>query len=334
MTEEAAGGEAGVVITEDRTEDPSSGAAPPDWFTAAMADRPERGTLEVDGARIATFAWGDRSAPTLVLVHGGAAHAGWWFALAPGLAQEHRVVAVDLSGHGDSDWRETYRAEQWAEEILAAAAHAGGSGRPTVVGHSMGGFVTIVLAANHGAELAGAIVLDAPVQRSDPESEEGRQGRMFREPKTYPDLDTAVDHFHLVPPQPCDNPWLLDAVARDSLRPIDGGWRWKFDPRVFTAREGATRMSDFSSQLARAACRMALVNGEQSSIVDADVRAHMRGLLADAPAAQAGVPVVEVPQARHHLLLDQPLATITAIRAVLAAWNPIGRPPAEVEPRH
>ncbi len=305
----------------------------PSWFTAAWATQPERDVVRVDGVDIATHAWGERSAPTLLLVHGGAAHALWWGGLGPLLARDHRVVAVDLSGHGDSGWRETYGAQQWAEEVLAAGVQSGGVGPPTVVGHSMGGFVTIVLAASHGADLAGAIVLDAPVRRPDPESEEGRGGHMFRTPKTYPDLETAVAHFHLVPPQPCSNTWLVDAVARTSVRRTPDGWRWKFDPRVFTARHGPSRPSDFSAQLGQVACRVAVVNGQLSAIVDADVRAHMAALLADAPAAQAGVPVVDVPEAHHHLLLDQPLATVTAIRAVLAGWRPIGTPPAEVTSR-
>ncbi len=302
----------------------------PGWFQEALAAPVEEGGVEVDGARIAWLAWGARTDPTLVLVHGGAAHARWWTALAPSLARDHRVVALDLSGHGDSDHRPAYDAQQWAEEILAVAADAGGRGRPLVVGHSMGGFVTIVLAANHGPDLAGAVVLDAPVRRPDPESEEGRGGRMFRAPKTYPDLDTAVQHFHLVPPQPCDNGWLVDHVGRQSLKETGQGWTWKFDPRVFTARMGPSTPSQFGPQLARAGCRMAIVNGERSAIVDADVRAHMAELLSSAPAARAGVPVLDVPFAHHHLLLDQPLAVVTAIRGVVAAWQPVGQAPAEV----
>jgi len=302
----------------------------PQWFRQALATPTEEGVVTVAGAPVHWIAWGARRDPTLVLVHGGAAHARWWTAVAPSLARSHRVVAVDLSGHGDSGWREAYDGEQWAEEILAAAADGGGSGRPLVVGHSMGGFITIVLAARHGPALAGAVVLDAPVRRPDPESEEGRGGRMFRAPKTYPDLDTAVQHFHLVPPQPCENVWLLDHIARHSLRRGADGWTWKFDPRVFTARTGPSHPSQFGDELARAGCRMAIVNGEESAIVDADVRAHMAELLAGAPAAEGGVPILDVPFAHHHLLLDQPLALVTAIRGVIAAWRPLGRAPAEV----
>ncbi|MEX1163442.1 MAG: alpha/beta hydrolase, partial [Nitriliruptor sp.] len=303
----------------------------PDWFTAALADPGEPGEVVVSGARIGYLTWGERDAPTLVLVHGGAAHAGWWAPLAPLLARDHRVVALDLSGHGGSDHRDDYSVETWAEEVMAVAGVAGGVGRPTVVGHSMGGFVTIVVAATRGAELHGAVVLDSPVLRPDPETEEAsRTGRnLFRAPKTYPDLETAVDHFHLVPPQPRRHPWLIDHIARASLREVatdegSTGWTWKFDPLLFVTRSGPRLPSEYGPQLAQAACRLAVVTGERSAIVDDDVIDHMRELVAGSPAAAAGVPFVRVPDAHHHLLLDEPLATVTALRAILATWSPVG----------
>ena len=299
-------------------------ATPPAWFVRAVAAPSEQGDVIVRGAHVRWSAWGDRGLPTLVLVHGGAAHAQWWAPLAPLFADGFRVVAPDLTGHGDSDRREVYDAEVWAEEVLAAADAAGGAGRPVVVGHSMGGFVTIAAAARHGGGLDGVVVVDAPVRRPDPETVEGSSGSMFRAPKVHPDVATALAHFHLVPPQPCENGWYVAHVARHSLRAVDGGVTWKFDPRVFTARSGPNRADEFGPLLARAACRVAIVNGAGSDIVDADVRAYMAELLADSPAGRAGVPFVEVPEARHHVLLDQPLALVTAVRAVLASWHPVG----------
>lgn len=305
----------------------------PEWFARMLAVESEHGRTVVEGTHNAWIAWGDPDAPPMVLVHGGAAHARWWSAVAPALAAHHRVVAIDLTGHGDSGHRESYRAERWAEEILAVARDATNGEPPVVVGHSMGGFVTIVTAATHGADLRGAIVLDAPIRRPDPESDEGRGGRMFRTPKTYPDLATGMEHFHLVPPQPCENTWLVRYVAEHSLREVDGGWTWKFDPLLFARREGPASPSEYADALAAASCRIAIVNGERSDIVDDEVRSYMAELLAGSPAAVAGVPFVEVPEARHHVLLDQPLAVVTAIRAVLASWHPVGRGPADVVPR-
>jgi pimeloyl-ACP methyl ester carboxylesterase len=305
----------------------------PAWFEESIAIEPKQGSVVVDDCEIRWLAWGERGAPTLVLVHGGAAHARWWAPHAPMLTAGRRVVAIDLSGHGDSGWREVYRAEQWAQEVLAVAADAGGSGRPVVAGHSMGGFVTIVTAAEHGRELEGAIVLDSPVRRPDPESDEGRGGgrRGFVQRRVYPDRDAILERFKLIPPQPCENAWFLDYIARNSIREEpEGGWTWKFDPGVFVRREGSHRPIDFAARLAEVTCRIAVVNGEDSAIVDEDVVSYMSDLLEGSPAAAAGVPFVQVPRAHHHLLLDQPLATVTAIRGVLATWSPVGEPPVDV----
>jgi pimeloyl-ACP methyl ester carboxylesterase len=100
---------------------------------------------------------------------------------------------------------------------------------------------------------------------------------------------------------------------------------------VFTARLGPSRPSEVARELLRrVACRVAVVTGARSAIVDAEVRAYMAELLEGSPAATAGIPFVEIPEAHHHLLLDQPIATVTAIRAILATWRPVGAAPAEV----
>lgn len=310
---------------------PDDGDAP-DWFVEALAQPGESRWVEVDGARIHYLSWGPLDARPLVLVHGGAAHARWWSPLAPLLARDHRVAAIDLSGHGDSDWRGQYGLATWVDEVMTVAEAVGGVGRPLVVGHSMGGIVTLAVAAEHGARLDGVVALDAPVRRPDPETEEALRpkGGMFREPKRYPDLDTAVGHFHLVPPQPTRNPWIVDFVARTSLAERDGAWQWKFDPRVFTFRVGPNRMSDVVSKLAAVACRLAVVSAEHSAVLDEDSIAYVREVVVDAPAASAGVPFVEVPAAHHHLMFDEPLATVTALRAIFAAWAPVGAPAADV----
>jgi len=318
-------------MARDRAWDPD--VTPPAWFLRSVATPHEVREVEVAGTQVRYLAWGALGDPTLVLVHGGAAHAHWWSPLAPLLADDgFRVLALDLSGHGDSGRREVYSVELWSQEVLAVAADGGGSGRPVVVGHSMGGFVTIVTAAVYGSELDGVVVIDVPVQRPDPETVEGIDGGMFRAPKVYEDLEEGMRHFHLVPPQPCENGWLVAHIARHSLRAVDGGVTWKFDAGVFIRREGPNRPTEYGPLLERAACRVAIVNGAASSIVSEDTRVYMAELLAGSPAAVAGVPFVEVPEAQHHVLLDQPIALVTALRAVFGTWRPVGAPPVSVTP--
>ena len=284
---------------------------PPRWFTQALSAPRESRWAEIEGCSIHYLRWGDPAKPGLMFVHGGAAHAHWWSFLAPQLIPHYHVVALDMSGHGDSGRRERYPRELWAEEVLAVCKHAGFIGPPVIVGHSLGGMVTMVGASRYGDELAGAIIVDTPVRRPDPESEEGARGRMFRNPKTYPDLATALQHFYLTPPQPCENQYILDHVARHSLRQVDNGWTWKFDPRVFL-RVSLTPLSEY---LSKTRCRVAVLRGELSDLVPPETGEYMYELL------QRNAPIVEIPEAYHHLILDQPLAFVAALRALLADWE-------------
>ncbi len=266
--------------------------------------------MRVKGCSIHYLRWGDVEQPGLVFVHGGAAHAHWWSFIAPLFVPQYHVIAVDLSGHGDSGRRAVYSIETWADEVMECAQDSGMRGRPVLVGHSMGGLVTIAAANLYGEQLSGAVVVDSPVRRPDPESEEGERGRMFSNPKTYADLESALSHFRLQPPQPCENGFIVDFIARRSLREVDGTWMWKFDPKVFLRhRQG---IDDY---LADVHCRIAVFKGQHSDLVTADVQEYIDELL------HRNSPIVEIPEAYHHVPLDQPLALVAALRAILADWE-------------
>ena len=81
----------------------------PDWFRRALAVPFEQGEVAVDGAIVRFLAWGEPGRRGLVFVHGGGAHAHWWTHVAAKFADEYRVVAIDLSGHGDSGHRASHR---------------------------------------------------------------------------------------------------------------------------------------------------------------------------------------------------------------------------------
>ena len=284
----------------------------PDWFRRALAVPFEDATVGVDGP-IHYLAWGKPKTRGLVFVHGGGAHAHWWTHVAATFAEEFRVVAVDLSGHGDSTHRDQYSLEQWTDEVIAAA-HAGEiSGPPVIVGHSMGGFVTIATAARHADAISGVIVCDSPVTEPDPEIGAYHLREAFGRPRTYTSIDEAVARFRTVPAQDHYLDYVMDHVGRHSLRPADGGFQWKFDRRIFE-QFGVGMRSIALPYLDDITCRLAVLKSEYGLVTD-DIGASMYERLGRV------TPIIEIPEAGHHAMLDEPLLLLTAIRTLLADWD-------------
>jgi len=282
----------------------------PAWFARAVSVPDDNGMVEVDGCRVHYLGWGERGRRGLVFVHGGGAHAHWWTHVAATFAGRYRVVAIDLSGHGDSGHRESYDPEQWADEVMAVATDAGFDGTPVLVGHSMGGFITIVTAARHSDRLAGVIVCDSPVTEADPEMSAHDE---FGRPRTYLTVDAAVARFRTVPPQEHYLDFVVDFVARHSLKEVDGGWQWKFDRRIFQQFARGVRGLAVP-YLSQVDCRLALLRSEHG-LVTPKIGAFMYEQLGRV------TPVIEIPEAGHHAMLDQPLLLLTALRALLADWD-------------
>jgi pimeloyl-ACP methyl ester carboxylesterase len=278
------------------------GPAPqvPHWFLRAIAVEPEHRDVAVAGARVHYRAWGPPGAPGVVLVHGGAAHSGWWDHVAP-LLGGHRVVALDLTGHGDSDRRAGYDPLLWAREVVAVAA-AEGLHRPVVVGHSMGGWVAVTVGVEHAAEVSSVVVIDSPLNDRPPDEERLRERR--RPHRVYPTIEEAVGRFRTLPPQDLLLPFVREHVARASLRPVEGGWTWKFDPGFFGSR---LRLRDLLPDLG---CPAVLFRCEHG-LVSPEMAAEMTRLV------PAGLPVVDLADAGHHPMLDQPLALVTGLRTLL-----------------
>ena len=289
------------------------GRSAPGWFRRALATEPDVGSTVVQGARIGFSCWGEADDPGIVLVHGGGAHAGWWDHIAPWFSGSHRVVAIDLSGHGDSDHRRHYTLEMWTEEVMSVARAADVSGPYVVVGHSMGGFVAIAAAARLGHELAGVIAVDSPVSAPDPEMTSKDLQRAGRSGRAYQTLDEIVARFRTIPPQAQYLDYVIEHVARRSARHSQEGWQWKYDSRIFT--QFASGLREFAlPYLEQVSCRFALLAAEHG-LVTADVSEAMYEALGRA------APIVALPDSGHHPMLDQPLVLVASIRALLADWQ-------------
>jgi len=280
---------------------------PPAWFTQALAAPVTERVTSQDGVAVAYRMWGDTGGRGIVLVHGGGAHSRWWDHIAPLLATDRRVMAIDLSGHGDSGRRESYTLDAWAREILAVAADAGLTEPPVVIGHSMGGIVTLRLASMSGSQIEGAVVIDSPLRDPAPEEQAAQRQRTFRKLLLYPTREAIMARFRPVPDQPVLG-YIADHIAATSIRQVDGGWVWKWDPAVFTSR------GEPMAPLSRLDCRAALFRAEHGIL-----SAEMSDLIYDRLGRVA--PAIEIPVAGHHVMLDQPVALVAALRTLLSDWD-------------
>lgn len=283
-----------------------------DWFAWATAQRPQSAYVEANGNRLHYLEWNaqknarDDGKPVLLFVHGLRAHAHWWDFIAPFFMQSHRVIALDLSGMGESGWHAKYSAPQLALDVncFIEALHLPA---PTVVAHSYGGLCSLRAASMQPALFGRLVILDTFVifEGETIALDPPRPGSG----KTYPDRAAATLRYRLLPPQPEPAPFLLAHIAYHSMRETEGGVRWKFDPGL---NGEDIHLYDGDAMLGKISVPVDYCYGESSALVDAD---HARRIVAALPKARGPI---AIPDAHHHLLLDQPLALVAILEALLA----------------
>lgn len=297
---------------------------PPGWLSPILDTPFRQGSVDADGCAINFFEWGKRGARPLVLLHGFLAHAGCWAAIAPLLAGDHHVVAYDLSGMGDSGARKAYTYAVRVAELIVVTEHTGQFGqcaKPIIIAHSFGGTVALSALEQHSAAFGGTIICDLMALRPERLAKHFSGSRPLgsqdpdRPQKIYPDYDTARARYVLSPPQEVGVPYLVDYMAYHSLRQVEGGWSWKFDPGVFRRDDKSQDMWEWQGKrIVEAPGRKAVIHGEQSLLFDADSAAYLREL------GGTDFPIIAIPQAKHHLMLDQPIALAAALRSILQTW--------------
>lgn len=282
----------------------------PAWFDAAINQTATEHEVTVDGCAIAYRCWGDADRPGLLLIHGYSANSHWWDFIAPAFAAEHRVVALDCSGAGDSGHRDHYDLDTYAREVLAVAEGAGIGDDMVVVGHSFGGGIALRTAATHPERIKAMISVDAKLVA--PPGEHRSRGTSGFLPHTlYPDEASAIAGFRVVPPQRCANQFLLDHIARHSVRQTPDGWELKADPALLDR----FRFEDHTDALLGLTTGFGMIHGALSASVTEEDLAYIQYV------APPGSAFETIPGAAHHVFLDQPLAFIDVLGNMLARWS-------------
>jgi pimeloyl-ACP methyl ester carboxylesterase len=275
----------------------------------------ERTFTSFEGADIEFLAWGPRNSPGILLIHGFGASAEWWVAVGGLLAPWWRVVAFSCSGHGRSAWRDVYDIDLYKREALACAKAGGAldAGPVAVVAHSFGAIAGARLAAGNPAEVRAFLVLDRAIvqnKRAHVPPEGAAQEKRFAT------RQIAIEKFRLRPPATFVDRRLLHEVANSAIQEIGDGdrdsyWTWRMDPAI--RRKLAERQPSIAPELAAMRCSRGFVRGTNSTLFLPHEADEIRSI---------GIPVISVPAAGHHLMLEQPVATACAIDTFLRVLVP------------
>jgi pimeloyl-ACP methyl ester carboxylesterase len=263
-------------------------------------------------------------APVLLLLHGLGATGEVWRGTAEvaiGGGWPGTVVLVDLPGHGRSAPLDRYTYEAHAAEVASAlrdgidgghdgeGGHVGDRRGPVVVaGHSMGGFIGILLAAERfGLQVAAVVGVGIKVRWSDEELD-GMRRRAEQPARLFGTREEAATRY-------------LRSVGLDGIAGHEGalvgsgvaetpeGWRLAFDPAAF----GVGR-PDLDAALAASPAPVTLARGAGDHMVSAD---DLRAI---------GCPVRELDGLGHNAHVEDPAAVWALIASVTrAAGLPVGR---------
>ena len=263
------------------------------------------GYLHANRLKLAQSSFGDPAAPPIIFAHGGGQTRHAWRGAAKALAFEgYRSIALDLRGHGESDWAADgdYSLEAIARDLIEVGERvAGGGGRPHIVGASLGGLAAIVAAGvlSRNAFASVTLVDIAPnmdaagvakvVEFMGAHIEEG-----------FDSLEQAADVIATyLPhrPRPKDMEGLGENLRQDN----DGRWRWHWDPAFITGvmrRSAIARTGDLEQAVRDIRVPLHLIRGRMSELVSEDSVTAFRSL---APQAH----FTDVAGARHMVAGDR-----------------------------
>ena len=189
-----------------------------------------RESVSVDGIRLSGLVWGTES-PQLAFLHGSGQNAHTWDSVA--MVLDRPLIAIDLPGHGHSDWREDqdYRPATNAVTVGGWLNRLPSDPR-VLVGMSLGGLTAIAVAAAGGSPFTHLVIVDITPGVGRRERAAGAAARRSRQAhQRAADLRTFDEMLQataaLAPNRPVES--LRPGVLHNSRQLADGRWSWRYD---------------------------------------------------------------------------------------------------------
>jgi len=260
-----------------------------------------------DGRRVSALVWGEAPA-RLVLFHGGAQNAHTWDGVA--LALGFPLVAIDLPGHGHSEWRpdHVYDPRVLAEDVAPAVRELAPEAE-LVCGMSLGGLTAIALASRHPALVRRLAVVDVTPGTDHAKAEPIIA--FVSGPESFESFDAILERTVRFNPTR-SRASLRRGVLHNARELEDGRWVWRYDPmRSWRLGGGAPDFAALWADVSAVRVPMLLVRGALSGVVsDEDVLELRR--------RQPGGRTERVEGAGHSVQGDRPLELAALLRDFLA----------------
>jgi pimeloyl-ACP methyl ester carboxylesterase len=252
--------------------------------------------------------YGTRGLPPMLCIHGSAAHAHWYDFVAPGFIPKYHVHALDLRGHGDSEhvYPPEYNFPCYAADV-AKAVDALALKDFVLIGHSMGGMVSLSFAATYPGYATHLIIVDSATRMNEAGVANMRKVGA-REGASYATNEEFIARYKLRPGGTIAAPEVLSHLAHLGARQWpDGRWRPKFDRNVYATREPFDGLPHWANIKIPALW----IRGDRSKRISDELVALVRTVCPQ-------VKVADVPDSDHHVTLDNPDGFVTAVSAFLA----------------
>jgi pimeloyl-ACP methyl ester carboxylesterase len=265
----------------------------------AVVAPPAQREVSLDGLRLRYLDWQGPIERTTVFLHGGGLTAHTWDLVCLALRARFRCVAVDLRGHGDSDWSADgdYGLEAYASDLRGLVAVLE-CPAPVLIGQSLGGQVAM-MAISSGLSASGMGLIDVGPQ-ADYQAVE-QIVRALTSAQQFADLGMVVRRAQVLNRR--REPDLLRQSLRHSLRQLpNGNWTWKYDRRAFSGLNRETleqRSTKLWAAVSRIRCSAIVIRGADSQVFSED---HAHQLAAQLASSECRT----IPDAGHNAQGDNP----------------------------
>jgi pimeloyl-ACP methyl ester carboxylesterase len=261
--------------------------------------------MDTGPLRVHYLDWGNAGAAPMVLVHGMCASSHCWDFFADSMKRQFHILAPDQRGHGDSSWSREYHLGDYVSD-LKNFVDILDLQNIVLIGHSLGGVISTVYAANNPEKVESLVIVDIGPELKE-EGLERRNREWPLEPSFFNSVDEVFAHLSRVQPYHSEK-YIRHLLLHDLKQDGEGRIMFKYDRKICEMEMHSPEwLWDYIKMIV---CPTLVIHGVESDLLDGDIARWMAATLAFGS-------VVDIERAAHTVQGDNPEAFESAVRRFL-----------------